>query len=72
MGVATAPLTVLDLHKIDQMLNRSYFSFMPKIREELEILQRGGVKAEIEGVIKSVNYLRDFYFPIKLCNRDYI
>lgn len=58
--------------KIEQILQRDYMHHFPKIQEELRVMKRNEVKSEIEGVMKSDDFLSQFYLPRKFYNQDYL
>ncbi|KAI4464710.1 meiotic recombination protein spo11 [Holotrichia oblita] len=72
LNITREPLTKRDQNKIRSLLTRPYMHFVPKIKEELELMLKKDFKAQIEGVMKSENYMRNFYIPSKLCAQDFI
>ncbi|GJQ85645.1 Spo11 [Trypoxylus dichotomus] len=72
LNITRQSLTQPDKRKIRSLLMRPYMDSVPKIREELEVMLQRDFKAEIEGVMKGNNYLRNFYIPGKLCAQDFI
>ncbi|KAF5289057.1 hypothetical protein FQA39_LY03936 [Lamprigera yunnana] len=64
-------LTATDKNKIISILKRPYIQENDRIKEELNILLENNFKSEIEGVIKTDNYLTDFYLPNKLFNKAF-
>lgn len=65
-------LTQRDYVKINSILQRNYMKHFPKIQEELIVLKKNGVKSEIEGVLKSDEFLSKIYLPMKFYNSDYL
>lgn len=82
LGVFPSEITTLNLAKqkltetekvtIERLLQRDYMPHFPKIQEELRVLRSKGVKSEIEGVMKSDEFLSRVYLPMKFYNRDYL
>lgn len=66
------PLTPRDHNKIESLLSRPFIEFHPKIKEQLETMQRNRTKSEIEGLVKCKDILSNFYLPLKLLGREYI
>lgn len=82
LGVFPSEITTLNLVQqklkqnevvmIERMLQRDYMVHFPKVKQELEVLRSKKVKSEIEGVMKSDEFLSKFYLPMKFYNRDYL
>lgn len=71
LNITHTPLNDRDRNRIKNILKRSYANQYQWLQKELNILLENNFKAEIEGVIKSNNYLTDFYLINKVCSQDY-
>lgn len=66
LNVARQVLIDEDKTKIQSLLERPYINYVPRVKNEIEIMLRKNFKAEIEGLLKSNSYLGNFYIPGKL------
>ncbi|XP_063236186.1 meiotic recombination protein SPO11 isoform X2 [Bacillus rossius redtenbacheri] len=72
LGLETSPLTARDRLKIRELMLRPYMQSHAGIRDQVEVLLRLGVKAEIEGMASfATNILTDYYIPTQITARDY-
>lgn len=72
LNLVKQELTIAEMVKIEQILQKEYMVHFPKIRDELMIMKDSGVKAEIEGAIKCNDFLSQLYLPRKFGNKDYL
>ncbi|XP_017769371.1 PREDICTED: meiotic recombination protein SPO11 [Nicrophorus vespilloides] len=72
LNIACKKMTENDMRKIRSIAKRSYMRSEPRIGEELKLLLKKRQKAEIEGLIKSNNFLSNFYLPNKLYTKDFM
>lgn len=72
LNLVTQHLTSTDVVKIEQILQRDYIDNFPKIKEELIVMREAGVKSEIEGVMKSDDFLSKVYLPLKFYGKHFL
>lgn len=70
--MVSQPLTQREIKMLNQLLKTSYIKYNSKIEEEVKILLENGLKASIEGLLKSNNFLSENYLINKLYNHNFI
>ncbi|XP_026324408.1 meiotic recombination protein SPO11, partial [Hyposmocoma kahamanoa] len=71
---ARLTLTDIDKRKLKSLISRPYLDTAAgsRIKEELNVMLRSGIKAEIEALAPTAAALCDAYLPAKLIHGDYL